>query len=128
MSRAAPDGILLVIDYGYTSREILRFPNGSLMSYRRHQADDDVLSQPGERDITAHVAWAWLESTAAQCGWRRRSFESLSSFLMRTGEVDQFRAALAGAPEKHTLQLKTLLFGMGESFQVMMLEREKTLP
>jgi SAM-dependent MidA family methyltransferase len=128
MSRAAPEGILLVIDYGYTSREILRFPNGSLMSYRRHQAADDVLSQPGERDITAHVPWAWLESAAVQCGWRRKSFESLSSFLMRTGEADQFKAALAGASEKHTLQLKTLLFGMGESFQVMMLEREKTLP
>jgi hypothetical protein len=42
---------------------------------------------------------------------------------MRAGEADHFEAALAGAPEKHTLQLKTLLFGMGESFQAMMLER-----
>ena len=43
---------------------------------------------------------------------------------MRAGEADQFASALAGAPEQHALQLKTLLFGMGESFQVMMFERE----
>jgi len=125
MGRAAPEGTLLAIDYGYTSREILRFPQGTLMSYRRHRALDDVLSEPGERDITAHVPWAWLESTATQSGWHRQSFQSLTSFIMRIAEADRFEAVLAGASEKHTLQLKTLLFGMGESFQVMMLGREE---
>src|SRR5688572_10030682 len=48
-------GWLLVIDYGYTAREIVRFPAGTLMSYRRHQAINDVLAVPGEQDITAHV-------------------------------------------------------------------------
>jgi hypothetical protein len=31
---------LLLAITGYTAREILRFPNGSLMSYRRHQAGE----------------------------------------------------------------------------------------
>jgi SAM-dependent MidA family methyltransferase len=94
------------------------------MSYRRHSAIDDVLSGAGEQDITAHVAWTRLESEAAKLGWKRARYETMASLLMRAGERDGFESALAGDREKHTQQLKTLLFGMGESFQAMVLERE----
>src|SRR5271166_5157276 len=40
-------GYLLVIDYGYQVRELPRFPHGSLMSYRKHNAVEDVLANPG---------------------------------------------------------------------------------
>lgn len=128
MSRAAPTGTLLAIDYGYTAREILRFPRGSLMAYRKHLPAGDVLAEPGAQDITAHVPWTYLESVAARFGWRRRSFEPLSSLLMKAGEADQFAAALDGGRERHTLQLKTLLFGMGESFQAITMERTEAGP
>ena len=57
-------GFVLTIDYGYTRRESMRFPEGTLMSYRRHMASDEVLAEPGDRDITAHVAFSALERTA----------------------------------------------------------------
>lgn len=123
MAAAAPDGKLLAIDYGYTARELLRFPRGTLMGYRGHRSIDDVLMTPGEQDITAHVAWTRLESEAGKRGWKRAKFESLASLLLRAGEADEFESALAGEREKHAGQLKTLLFGMGESFQAMLLER-----
>ncbi len=124
MTRAAPDGKILAIDYGYTERELLRFPRGTLMSYRRHRAVDDVLRSPGEQDITAHVAWTRLEKEAALRGWKMTRMETLASLLLRAGERDAFESALEGDREKMTQQLKTLLFGMGESFQAMLLERE----
>ena len=73
-------GWLLAIDYGYTRRELVHFPQGTLMTYRAHRADEDVLASPGERDITAHVNFTALEQYALQNGftsvrlkrWRRR--------------------------------------------------------
>ena len=40
-------GLFVIIDYGYTSREWVRHSQGTLMSYRRHRASEDVLSNPG---------------------------------------------------------------------------------
>jgi SAM-dependent MidA family methyltransferase len=108
-------GFMLSIDYGYTRRESIRFPMGTLMGYRRHTAREDVLEEPGERDITAHVNFSALEEHGATAGLARVRFESLAQTLLTAGEADQFAAAMAAnAP-----QLKTLLFGMGETFRVL---------
>ncbi len=106
-------GFVLAIDYGYTQREAIRFPQGTLMSYRRHAALDDVLAEPGERDITAHAAFAPL----MECGLDVVRFETMAQLLLRVGERDQFAAAMAANPQ----QLKTLLFGMGETFRALLL-------
>ncbi|MBI4892794.1 MAG: SAM-dependent methyltransferase [Acidobacteria bacterium] len=115
-------GAFIAIDYGYTAREVVRFPQGTLMSYRRHQAFDDVLASPGEQDITAHVPFTYLERCAAECGMSAAKLENFSQFLLRAGETDQFAAALEAPDEASAmrlrLQLKTLLFGMGETFRV----------
>ncbi len=115
-------GAFIAIDYGYTAREVVRFPQGTLMSYRRHQAREDVLENPGEQDITAHVPFTYLEQCAAECGMDHARLENFSQFLIRAGEPDQFASALEAPDEaaamKLRLQLKTLLFGMGETFRV----------
>jgi SAM-dependent MidA family methyltransferase len=117
-------GYVVTIDYGYTKRESIRFPRGTLMSYRRHTALEDVLAEPGERDITSHVNFTALEEHGAALGLETIRFETLARALMRTGESDQFASALAvGNPaeeQKRRLQLKTLLFGMGETFRVLL--------
>jgi SAM-dependent MidA family methyltransferase len=116
-------GFIVTIDYGYTHRELVRFPEGTLMSYRRHTASDDVLSRPGEQDITAHADWTALEEHGKKLGLETVRFESLASALLRAGEADQFASALAGADEadeaRNRMQLKSLLFGMGETFRVL---------
>ncbi len=114
-------GYLLVFDYGYDRAERVRFPEGTLMSYRRHQAIEDVLKDPGEQDITAHVCWGALEAKAVECGLRNIRRESMSATLLRAGEADGFAAILEGVDERERrrrlLQIKTLVVGMGETFQ-----------
>jgi SAM-dependent MidA family methyltransferase len=116
-------GFIVTIDYGFTTRELIRFPNGTLMSYRGHRADNDVLAAPGEQDITAHVPFTMFDEYGAKLGWSTVSFEPLSGLLMSAGQGDEFAEALAGADDEerltHRLQLKSLLFGMGETFRVL---------
>lgn len=116
-------GFIFTVDYGYTKRELMRFPQGTLMSYRRHLAIDDVLLAPGDQDITAHVDFSSLQHEGQRMGLKTEIFESLASVLLRAGEPDAFASALAGEDEaaiaRHRMQLKSLLFGMGETFRVL---------
>jgi len=127
--RSMQRGYVLAIDYGYTTRELVRFPQGTLMSYRRHQALDDVLSKPGLRDITAHVNFSALQQHAESLGWKTLHFESMASLLLRTGERDHFAYALEDGctndaeRSKRRLQLKSLLYGMGETFRALLLHK-----
>jgi SAM-dependent MidA family methyltransferase len=118
------EGYIFTIDYGYTAKELVRFPEGTLMSYRRHTALDDVLADPGERDITAHVNFSALQASS---GFETVRFEPLVRTLLDAGEADQFAAALGAGPdqEQRKLQLKTLLFGMGETFRTLLMRRLK---
>jgi len=124
ISHALEAGYVMTIDYGYTRAEAIRFPEGTLMGYRRHTAREDVLEDPGARDITAHVNFTALEEHGAACGLGVERFETLAQLLLAAGGEDQFAAALAsgtGPREelRRRMQLKTLLFGMGETFRVL---------
>ena len=123
IAAALEAGYAITIDYGYTRAEWARFPAGTLMGYRRHTARENVLEDPGERDITAHVNFTALEECGAARGLRRERFETLAQTLLRAGEADQFAEALeSGGPAeelRRRMQLKTLLFGMGETFRVL---------
>jgi SAM-dependent MidA family methyltransferase len=124
---AVQEGYALTIDYGYTRAESARFPSGTLMSYRRHTAREDVLEDPGERDLTAHVNFTALEETGTAHGLITERWETLARTLLAAGEPDQFAAALASDDPRENLrrrmQLKTLLFGMGETFRVLLQRR-----
>ena len=118
-------GYLLAIDYGYTADEIARggrFPQGSLMSYQRHRSNDDVLTEPGSRDITSHVNFSALDVRAHELGFLTEPLRSQTAFLMEIGEPDDFHTALGGADTADDfdlrMKLKSLLFGIGETFWV----------
>ena len=123
-------GYVLTIDYGYTVEETAagcRFPEGSLMAYQKHQATEDVLAVPGNRDLTAHVNFTALAEHGEELGLTAAPLVTQMRFLMELGEADNFSAALdrgeardkAEDSPKHRMQLKILLFGMGETFQVL---------
>jgi SAM-dependent MidA family methyltransferase len=128
IARALRAGFVLTIDYGYTRAEAVRFPLGTLMGYHRHTARESVLEQPGERDITAHVNFTALEEHGARHGLTARRLESLAGTLLAAGEDDQFSRALeSGSPAeelRRRMQLKTLLFGLGETFRVLLQRKE----
>jgi SAM-dependent MidA family methyltransferase len=122
------DGYLFTIDYGFTRAESIRFPAGTLMGYRKHTAHDDVLIDPGVRDITAHVNFSAMQEGGAHRGLRTERFETLAQTLLAAGEADQFQAAIGSGGTAgefgRRMQLKTLLFGMGETFRVLLQRRE----
>jgi SAM-dependent MidA family methyltransferase len=124
MSAVLTEGYVLSVDYGFTRAESVRFPAGTLMGYQRHTAREDVLEEAGLRDITAHVNFSALEESGAAFGLVTERFETLAQTLVSAGEADQFAAALGaggGAGElRRRMQLKTLLFGMGETFRVLL--------
>jgi len=126
---ALEDGYLFAVDYGYTRAEAARFPRGTLMSYRRHMAREDVLENPGEQDITAHVNFTALEEHGRRHGLVRESFQTLTRTVLEAGEADQFASVLSATDAREALrrrmQLKTLLVGMGETFRVLLARREK---
>ena len=128
IAAALERGYLLAIDYGYTARESVRFPQGTLMAYRRHTALEDVLAEPGERDITAHVNFTALEEHGRRAGLAPVRFESLARMLLELGEADGFAAALASSSAaeetRRRLLLKTLLFDMGETFRVLLAKKD----
>jgi SAM-dependent MidA family methyltransferase len=121
IARALRSGYLFTVDYGYTRSESVRFPQGTLMGYRRHTAFEDIFEEPGLRDITAHVNFTALEEHGALRGLRCESFSTLAQVLLAAGEPDQFAAALGAENDlRLRMQLKTLLFGMGETFRVLL--------
>jgi SAM-dependent MidA family methyltransferase len=121
IAAAIRTGYHFTIDYGYTRIEARRFPAGTLMSYRKHVASEDVLANPGERDLTAHVNFSALQEHGASLGLETVRFETLARMLLAQGESDHFQEILAADTSTEELarrlQLKTLLFSMGESFR-----------
>ena len=95
------------------------------MGYRRHTAREDVLAEAGRaRHHGARELHRARGDAAQQCGLATVRFETLAQTLLAAGEADQFAAALAGAAPRRScarrMQLKTLLFGMGETFRVLL--------
>ena len=125
-------GEILLIDYGYTLEEWQRgrFPQGSALGYRQHQAVYDLLSSPGEQDLTAHVNFSQLTAAAEQCGLRVHGLQSQASFLMELGQEDEFGEVFADCESeaerlRRSQLLKTLILpqGMGEAFRVLRMEK-----
>jgi SAM-dependent MidA family methyltransferase len=81
--RTLRSGKILTIDYGYEDGD---FPsptrlNGTVRAYRHHKLVSDVLANPGEQDITAHVNFGMLRALGMASGLRTEARESQAVFL-----------------------------------------------
>jgi len=123
IAAALGSGCVITVDYGYTRAEAVRFPVGTLMGYRTHVAREDVLTDPGDRDITAHVNFTALAEHGTQVGLQLVKFQTLARTLLDAGEEDRFASLLQvddrAEASRRRMQLKTLLAGMGETFRVL---------
>ena len=103
------DGVALILDYGYEARRLYDprgRRHGSLVSYREHEVDRDLLDSPGERDLTAHVNWDDLRQAATGCGWAEIGLMPLAEFLFRAGIAE--RVDEAGFGIEADLDAKTV--------------------
>jgi len=124
ISESLERGYHLVIDYGYTSRELERFPEGSVVGYKNHKLVEDVLSLAGEGDITAHVNFSALMEFGRDFGLETVLFQPQRDFLLHIpGFVNELeRLAWSQDPEsiERLSRLKTMLISMGERFFVLL--------
>lgn len=116
-------GYFVLIDYGYDSRELARFPQGTLTSYRNHRTHADVLQTPGFQDITAHVNFTWIRECAARSGLSCRNDSSLAAWSLRVWGEKELEQRWRRADHRWRMQWKQLVFGMGETFRVIEFER-----
>ena len=121
-------GKLLTVDYGLVAEERFapeRAP-GTLRAFSRHHIGTDVLSRPGEQDLSAHVDFSALMEAGHATGLRTEGLMRQSKFLTEIFT----RARLAPAcfepwNEKQTRQFQTLTHPehLGRKFQVLVQTR-----
>ena len=125
-------GQALVVDYGMTEREFLDPPreNGTLRGYHRHRMVDDVLTNPGEVDITASVNFTRVERIAEAIGLEMVPLTRQSQYLVSLFEQTLQRPELfpEWTPDR-TRQFQTLVHPehLGHSFKVLECSRPRPL-
>jgi SAM-dependent MidA family methyltransferase len=133
VSNKLEKGFLITVDYGAEAHELydarLR-PNGTLRGFSRHGFVDDVLSQPGEFDLTTSVNWTQVKTVGEKLGLETIGFTSQDKFLMKAGLLEQLEYELSNAnSEAEKASLTTgaremiLPGGMASSFQVLVQKR-----
>lgn len=116
-------GYLFAIDYGFTFEE--RFAahrrQGTLRAYTQHRLSNDLLKNPGEQDITAHVDFTAIQQAGYEAGLIDACFQSQEQFL---GNIT--KRILKNSPQSLALisrrrQLQTLIHPnhFGHAFSVL---------
>jgi SAM-dependent MidA family methyltransferase len=84
VARAMKRGYVVTIDYGHPA-SLYYAPHrtaGTLTAYVKHNTMDDVLAEPGMRDITAHVDFTSLAQAGEDAGLTTLGFLDQQHFLM----------------------------------------------
>jgi len=127
-ARVLAQGKLMAIDYGFTTEE--QFDpsrlNGTLRAYQNHRVTDDVLANPGEQDLTAHVNFSAIQQIGEAAGLRTESFGSQPQFLTRIAEkIFKQPESFGEWGAKQTRQFQTLTHPehLGRAFRVLVQSR-----
>jgi len=124
-------GLLLVFDYGAPARALYSAarPNGTLQAFHAHSVTRDVLSEPGERDITAWVDFTEFHEAFASGGLDVAGPVSQARVLSAAGigaELeDGFGEPVSAerAAERNAIARLVAPGGMGESIRVLLASR-----
>jgi SAM-dependent MidA family methyltransferase len=118
------NGLFLAFDYGKTWTELAEAtPAGTARAYFRHEQSNDLLTHPGEQDLTCHVCWDWLVDALARRGFTAPQVESQESFFVHHAAdfLAKATAAEAGRFSEKKLSLLQLLHPshLGQKFQAL---------
>jgi SAM-dependent MidA family methyltransferase len=114
-------GKLLTIDYGGIFEELLSpgRASGTLRAYSRQRINGDVLSNPGEQDITAHVNFTELQDIGRAAGLRTEVFTTQSQFLTEIARELWNRTGSWPADQVRQFQTLTHPEHLGHPFRVL---------
>jgi SAM-dependent MidA family methyltransferase len=120
-------GKLLAMDYGFTESELFSpaRTRGTLRAYFRHQVTDDLLANPGEQDLTAHVNFAAIQKAGEQLGLKTDFYGSQAKFLTEILENAIKTNSLGNWSPKLARQFQTLTHPehLGRAFRVLVQSR-----
>ena len=127
-ARALAAGKLMTLDYGQEAQDFFspeRAP-GTLRAYREHHLAGDILADPGEQDLTAHVDFTLIRAAGEAAGLRTEGRLTQEQWL--TEIARQTWAAPADFPPwtpARLRQLRTLTHPehLGRAFQVLIQAR-----
>ena len=91
ISSVLVEGILVTIDYGYSNEEWQEpvRKEGSLRGYYQHQLVKNVLSHPGEMDITSHIHWDALEKIGKKYQFQKINRWRQNEFFLSIGILEE---------------------------------------
>jgi len=127
LARIITSGFVFTVDYGYSQQEYYRQARieGSLLAHVEQTASEDVLTEPGSRDITAHVDFTALVRAGRNAGLEPLLWMSQGGWLGQSPSVQALIQSLAAQNDKLSMHLiahlKRMLmpFGMGEVFKLL---------
>jgi len=126
-AQALTHGKLLTLDYGFTQTELFSpaRTNGTLRGYRAHHYVENILANPGEQDITAHVNFAAIQASGEQAGLKTEELISQSQFLTRVVERMTRNGKTFDWTPARARQLQTLTHPehLGRAFRVLVQSR-----
>ena len=128
-------GLLLFFDYGAPTRALYgpARAGGTLEAFVGHRVTRDVLSEPGERDITSWVDFGELEEALRAEGLTVHGLVSQARLLVLAGIAEEVAGSpgrsfsAAEAAERNAIAKLFMPGGMGESIRVLVAERETGL-
>jgi SAM-dependent MidA family methyltransferase len=123
-------GKLVAIDYGLTAEELFvpERVHGTLRGYREHQLTTEVLENPVEQDLTAHVNFSAIREAGESAGLVTEAFVAQEQFLGAiVAQIVKGEARFGEWTPSHTRQFRTLTHPdlMGHSFKVLIQSRTK---
>jgi len=127
LARIIECGFVFTVDYGYSQQEYYRQARieGTLLAHVEQTASEDVLSDPGSRDITAHVDFTALVRAGELAGLKPVLWMSQGGWLAQSPSVQALIQSLAAQNDAVSMHLlahaKRMLmpFGMGEVFKLL---------
>ena len=88
LCRFVERGLILTFDYGYPEDQLFRSRirrYGTAAAYRGHRVSRDLLANPGEQDLTAHINFTDLQRAGEQLGFTTFVFTRQAQFLLSLG-------------------------------------------
>jgi len=91
LCRFVTRGLIVTFDYGYPEHQLFssrmrRF--GTAAAYSGHQVSRDLLANPGQQDLTAHINFTDLQRTGERCSFSTLFFDRQAKFLLALGATE----------------------------------------
>ena len=123
-------GKLLTIDYGLTEQEFFapHRTEGTLRAYHKHRPSNDLLAQPGEQDLTAHLNFPALQQAGEAAGLKTEELVSQTQFLTSIASRlwSKAKPTVAWtAGQKRQFQTLTHPDHLGRAFRVLVQARQQ---